>query len=54
MDRGLWRATVHGVTKSQTRLTNSYTHTHKGKKVALIEHLLRTRHHSRQLECSGE
>ena len=26
MDRGTWRATVHGVTKSQTRLS---THTHK-------------------------
>ena len=22
MDRGAWRATVHGVTKSQTRLSN--------------------------------
>ena len=27
MDRGAWWATVHGVTKSQTRL-NDYTHTH--------------------------
>ena len=26
MDRGTWRATVHGVAKSQTRLS---THTHK-------------------------
>ena len=25
MDRGAWRSTVHGVTKSQTRL---HTHTH--------------------------
>ena len=23
MDRGAWRATVHGVTKSETRLSNS-------------------------------
>ena len=28
MDRGAWRATVHGVAKSQTRLSNSHTHTH--------------------------
>ena len=35
MDRGAWRATVHGVAKSQTRLeqlsacTHTHTHTHK-------------------------
>ena len=31
MDRGAWRVTVHGVTKSQTRLsapTHTHTHTH--------------------------
>ena len=31
MDRGAWRVTVHGVTKSQTRLstrTHARTHTH--------------------------
>ena len=29
MDRGAWRATVHGVTKSQTQLsTHTHTHTH--------------------------
>ena len=28
MDRGVWRATVHGVTKSQTQLSNSHTQTH--------------------------
>ena len=27
MDRGAWQATVHGATKSQTRLT-THTHTH--------------------------
>ena len=27
MDRGAWRATVHGVAKSQTRLS-THTHTH--------------------------
>ena len=26
MDRGAWQATVHGVTKSQTRLSNWHTH----------------------------
>jgi len=25
MDRGAWRAVVHGVAKSWTRLTNSFT-----------------------------
>ena len=29
MDRGAWRATVHGVTKSQIQLRDSHTHTHK-------------------------
>ena len=29
MDRGAWRATIHRVAKSQTRLSNfTYTHTH--------------------------
>ena len=28
MDRGAWWATVHGVIKSRTRLTDSHTHTH--------------------------
>ena len=28
MDRGAWRATVHGVAKSQTQLSDSHTHTH--------------------------
>ena len=27
MERGAWRATVHGVTESQTRLS-AHTHTH--------------------------
>ena len=29
MDRGAWWATVHGVAKSQTRLSDSHTHTHQ-------------------------
>ena len=28
MDRGAWRATVHGVTKSQTQLSDTNTHTY--------------------------
>ena len=28
MDGRAWRATVHGVTRSRTQLTNTYTHTH--------------------------
>ena len=31
MDRGAWRATVHGVTKSQTRLRD-FTYTFRNKK----------------------
>ena len=27
-DRGAWQATVHGVTNTQTRLSDSHTHTH--------------------------
>ena len=36
LDRGAWRATVHGVTKSQTRLTK-HTTTQEGKVKALHE-----------------
>ena len=28
MDRGAWRAAVHGLAKSQTRLSDTHTHTH--------------------------
>ena len=28
MDRGTWKATVHGITNSQTWLSDSHTHTH--------------------------
>ena len=28
MDRGAWQATVHGVEKSQTQLSNIHIHTH--------------------------
>ena len=37
MDIGAWCAIVHGVTKSQTRLSNSYTpHTHTLQTVAFL------------------
>ena len=29
IDRRTWRATVHGVAKSWTRVINAHTHTHK-------------------------
>ena len=32
MDRGAWKATIHGVTKSWTRLRQLSKHTHKGAK----------------------
>ena len=28
MERGDWQVTVHGVTKSQTQLSDTHTHTH--------------------------
>ena len=28
MDRGAWQATIHGVTKNWTLLSNTHTHTH--------------------------
>ena len=34
MDRGAWQATVHSVTKSQTRLKRLSTHTYKEAKKA--------------------
>ena len=30
VDRGAWQATVHGVTQSRTRLSDSAQHSHKG------------------------
>ena len=30
MDREVWWATAHGVTKSWTQLSNTHTHTHSG------------------------
>ena len=31
MDRGAWQATVRGIEKSQTPLSNSHTHMHETK-----------------------
>ena len=36
MDREAWRATVHGVTKSQTRLKRLSTHSHSHLSVYLL------------------
>ena len=36
MDRGAWRATVQGVTKSRTRLSTVHTHTHTHQKWNLL------------------
>ena len=46
MDRGAWRATVHGVAKSRTRLNNthSYRHTH-----TLTHTLTHTHSHTHEL-----
>ena len=32
-DKGAWKATVHGVAKSPTHLSNSHTHTHTNRKL---------------------
>ena len=38
-DRGAWQATVHGVTKTQTRLSDSHTHTHTHTFSVVILHI---------------
>ena len=35
VDRGAWRATVHGAAQSQTRLSD-WAHTHNGTKLSLL------------------
>ena len=37
MDRGAWWATVYGVAKSWTQLSNTHTHPHTHKLTAAIE-----------------
>ena len=37
---GAWRATVHGVTKSQTRLKRPSTHTHHTKLIFLLTNII--------------
>ena len=44
MDRGAWWAPVHGVTKSQTRLTNMYLSLHDAQKSDLTPYLLRSKY----------
>ena len=40
MDRGAWRATVHGVAESQTRLSDTVcSHTHTHMRVSLMKSL---------------
>ena len=36
MDRGAWWAAVHGVAKSQTRLSTQHTHTHTFSVIAIV------------------
>ena len=40
MDRGAWRATVHGVTKSQTRLKRLSTHAANLGSLGRVDHTL--------------
>ena len=45
MDRGAWQATVHGVTKSQTPLSeHTHTHTHTSHPVILGQGILALMH----------
>ena len=37
MDRGVWQARVHGVTKSWIQLSESHTHTH----TQVLNHLIK-------------
>ena len=39
MDRGTWLTTVHRVTKSQTQLSNKYTHTHTHTCILVFMHV---------------
>ena len=38
MDRGAWRATVHGVSKNRTQLSRQNTHTHTLSVTLLVQH----------------
>ena len=40
MDKGAWRATVHGVAKSQTQLSDSHTHTHTHTHTYILSHII--------------
>ena len=49
-DRGAWRATVHGVTKSQTQLKRLSMHVHT-RGIQMLSVI--TGHHSRRFQCSA-
>ena len=57
MDRGAWRATVHTVARSWTRLSDSHTHTHTASARAApsVQEGLRRedRNHNGDLGCSA-
>ena len=58
MDRGAWRATVYGVAKSQTRLSNwTPTHphnTHKKKKIYVRNNIVQIKHlYHRQVKVTN-
>ena len=39
MDRGAWQATVHGITKSQTQLSDFHFHQLKNAKTILVGYI---------------
>ena len=47
MDRGVWRATVHGLAKSEVHLSIEHTPTHSFTQKIFIEGLLCAKHSSR-------
>ena len=50
MDRGAWQAPVHGITKSQTQLSNKHTHTHT--QTRLIQEIFKARCSSIHTGCN--
>ena len=53
MDRGVLQATVHGVAKSQTQLTNTLTYVHAGKRRACLWQQETMYFHPRGLQMLG-
>ena len=52
MDRGAWQATVHGVTKSRTPLSDSAQHTHEYKFLSETRNQL-TRQNTHNTKING-